>query len=103
MPSASAASRVDSGHRLDAGAEDLDVERAGKERQRNDRPADVGDNRHLQPAVGRIGRGELAQREVEEQQLDQRRRVAEELDVALHHAAQPSATANPASRRRQRR
>jgi hypothetical protein len=54
-------------------------------------PAKSENERMAQPMPGekRAAAGERAERgadaEVEEQQLHQRRRVAEELDVALHH------------------
>ena len=46
---------------------------------------DIGNDRYLEPAVGRVGRRELARREVKEHQLYQRRRIAKELDVTLHN------------------
>ena len=73
--------------RLDPGPEDLDVEGPGEERERDDRPAHVGDDGDLEPAVRRIGGGELTEREVEEEELDEGRRIAEELDVPLNDRA----------------
>src|SRR5262249_29416151 len=73
-------------HRLDAGAENLDVERAGVERKPDRRPGEVRYSRHRQP--GRAGQLEIiSEREIEEIELHQRRRVAEELDVALGERA----------------
>ena len=89
-------------HRLDAGAEDLDVERARVERQADRRPGEVRHDRHRHAGAG----GDLqvrAEREIEEIELHQRRRVAEELDVALRDEAQRRAGASPGSRRRPRR
>jgi hypothetical protein len=66
-------------YRLDTRAEDLDVEGAGEQRERDDRPPDAGEKRAA--AGERAERG--ADAEVEEKELDQRRRVAEQLDIAL--------------------
>ncbi len=75
------------GHRLDAGAEDLDVEGAGEQRQRDDRPTDVADQ-WLARSIGRLHRRQHgADAEIEEKDLHQRRRVAEHRDEAGHHPA----------------
>ena len=74
---------------LDAGAEDLDVEGAGKQRQRDDRPLHVGD--HRDQGAGAVGhaRQQVAEAEIEEIDLHQRRGVAEERDEAGDDAADP--------------
>src|SRR4029077_21056322 len=74
-------------HRLDAGAEGLDVGRAGVEREADRRPGEVRHDRHRDAVAG----GDLqvrAEREIEEIKLHQRRRIAEELYVALRDQAQ---------------
>src|SRR3546814_10195115 len=60
--------------------------------QRDDRPGEVVQDRLLQAEAVLGGRHERAQRKVEEVELDQRRRVAEELDVAGHGAPQQRRT-----------
>ena len=74
-------------HRFNAGAENLDIEGAGPERQayrcpgeiRNQRRGDAVGGRHAQ-----IG----AEPEIKEIELDERRRIAEELDIALRRQPQ---------------
>ena len=56
-------------HGFDTGAKDLDIEGAGEKGQGNNRPADVGNDRHFEPAVRRISRCKLPQRKIEKQQL----------------------------------
>lgn len=72
------------GHGFDASAENLDVEGSSKAGQRNDRPADIGNDWHFEPAIRAVGGGERAKGEVEKQQLHEGRRVAKELDIDRH-------------------
>src|SRR3546814_20985010 len=76
-------------HRLDAGPENLDVEGPGEEGQRNRRPGEVVEQRFPEAIFVLRRRQQAAEGEVEEVELHQRRRIAEELDVALHDASGP--------------
>ena len=69
-------------HRLDAGAHDLG--RIG---------AEIDDHRQQRGLVGRQPEAERRQAEIDEQELDEERRVADRLDVAVGDRAQERASA----------
>ena len=74
-------------HGLDAGAEDFDVEGAPEAAERENGPSERADERLvISPHVDL--RGEGSEAEIEEEELDEGGRIAEELDVAGDEGAQ---------------
>ena len=64
-------------------------ERAGKKRERDNRPIEVVQHRFLKTVSVRGSRHEIAERKVEKIELHEGRGVAKKLDVTLHDALGP--------------